>query len=63
MIGIVENPQNLLDTFALVAPGQVTRPTQVTVLFDATPLSFATFNFPPGTTPLPRSRRAGCPPR
>lgn len=50
--GIVENPQNLLDTFALVAPGQVTRPTQVTVLFDATPLSFATFNFAPGTTPL-----------
>jgi putative ABC transport system permease protein len=50
--GIVENPQNLLDTFALVAPGQVTRPTQATVLFDATPLSFATFNFAPGTTPL-----------
>jgi putative ABC transport system permease protein len=50
--GIVANPQNLLDTFALVAPGQVTRPTQVTVLFDATPLSFATFNFPPGATPL-----------
>jgi putative ABC transport system permease protein len=50
--GIVENPQNLLDTFALVAPGQVTRPTQATVLFDATPLSFATFNFPPGATPL-----------
>jgi putative ABC transport system permease protein len=50
--GIVENPQNLLDTFALVAPGQVTRPTQATVLFDATPLSFATFNFPPGAAPL-----------
>ena len=50
--GIVQNPQNLLDTFALVAPGQVIRPTQVTVLFDATPLSFATFNFPPGTAPL-----------
>jgi putative ABC transport system permease protein len=50
--GIVANPQNLLDTFALVAPGQVTKPTQVTVLFDATPLSFATFNFPPGATPL-----------
>jgi putative ABC transport system permease protein len=33
--GIVENPQNLLDEFALVAPGQVTAPTQVTVLFDA----------------------------
>ena len=50
--GIVENPQNLLDTFALVAPGQVSKPTQVTVLVDATPLSFATFNFAPGTTPL-----------
>src|ERR1700733_14910520 len=28
--GIVQNPQNLLDEFALVAPGQVTAPTQVT---------------------------------
>jgi putative ABC transport system permease protein len=33
--GIVQNPQNLLDQFALVTPGQVTAPTQVTVLFDA----------------------------
>ena len=33
--GIVENPQNLLDEFALVAPGQVTSPDQVTVLFNA----------------------------
>jgi putative ABC transport system permease protein len=33
--GIVENPQNLLNEFALVAPGQVTAPSQVTVLFDA----------------------------
>lgn len=33
--GLVQNPQNLLDAFALVAPGQVTAPTQVTVLFDA----------------------------
>jgi putative ABC transport system permease protein len=33
--GIVQNPQNLLDEFALVAPGQVTAPTQVTVLFNA----------------------------
>jgi len=29
------NPQNLLDEFALVAPGQVSAPTLVTVLFDA----------------------------
>jgi putative ABC transport system permease protein len=33
--GIVENPESLLDEFALVAPGQVTAPTEVTVLFDA----------------------------
>ena len=30
--GIVENPSNLLDEFALVAPGQLTAPTQVTIL-------------------------------
>ena len=38
--GIVQNPQSLLDEFALVAPGQVAAPSQVTVLFTA----------PPGTT-------------
>ena len=35
VVGIVENPQDLLDEFALVPPGQVTSPNQVTVLFDA----------------------------
>jgi len=35
VVGIVENPQSLLDEFALVAPGQVGAPTQVGVLFDA----------------------------
>jgi putative ABC transport system permease protein len=35
VVGIVENPQSLLDEFALVLPGQVTSPDQVTVLFDA----------------------------
>lgn len=35
VVGIVENPQSLLDEFALVAPDQVRTPTQVTVLFDA----------------------------
>jgi putative ABC transport system permease protein len=35
VVGIVQNPQSLLDEFALVVPGQVTAPTQVTVLFDA----------------------------
>jgi putative ABC transport system permease protein len=33
--GIVQNPQSLLDEFALVVPGQVKTPTVVTVLFDA----------------------------
>ncbi|MGH9091438.1 MAG: FtsX-like permease family protein [Acidimicrobiales bacterium] len=35
VVGTVENPQSLLDEFALVAPGQVRQPTQVTALFDA----------------------------
>ena len=35
VVGIVQNPQSLLDEFALVTPGQVSAPTQVTVLFDA----------------------------
>jgi putative ABC transport system permease protein len=46
VVGVVENPQNLLDEFALLAPGQLRTPDQVTVLFDATPLSVAAFNFP-----------------
>jgi putative ABC transport system permease protein len=33
--GIVQNPESLLDEFALVIPGQVTNPSGVTVLFDA----------------------------
>jgi putative ABC transport system permease protein len=35
VVGTVQNPQSLLDEFALVAPGQVTHPSQVTVLFNA----------------------------
>jgi putative ABC transport system permease protein len=35
VVGIVQNPQSLLDEFALVAPGQVSTPSQVTVLFTA----------------------------
>ncbi len=33
--GVVENPQSLLDEFALVIPGQVTRPDNVTALLNA----------------------------
>ncbi|HXY28259.1 MAG TPA: FtsX-like permease family protein [Acidimicrobiales bacterium] len=35
VVGIVENPQSLLEEFALVYPGTVPDPTQVIVLFDA----------------------------
>ncbi len=35
VVGIAANPQSLLDEFALVAPGQVSKPSQVTVLFTA----------------------------
>jgi putative ABC transport system permease protein len=37
VVGIVQNPQSLLDEFALVPPGQVTNPSEVQALFDATP--------------------------
>ena len=37
VVGIVQNPQSLLDVFALVPPGQVAHPTEVSVLFDAAP--------------------------
>jgi putative ABC transport system permease protein len=37
VVGIVADPQNLLDEFAFVAPGQVRAPSLVTALFDAGP--------------------------
>jgi putative ABC transport system permease protein len=49
LVGLVENPQNLLDTFALVAPGQIGAPAETTVLFDATDDSVAGFAFPDGS--------------
>ena len=36
IVGIVENPLQLNDAFALVAPGQVTQPDQVTLLANTT---------------------------
>jgi putative ABC transport system permease protein len=48
VVGLVENPQNLLDEFALVAPGQMSVPDRVTVLFDAAPQDVAAFTFPAG---------------
>ncbi|HLI44630.1 MAG TPA: FtsX-like permease family protein [Acidimicrobiales bacterium] len=37
VVGMVEDPESLLDEFALVEQGQVPAPTQVTALFDTTP--------------------------
>jgi putative ABC transport system permease protein len=62
VVGIVVNPQNLLDEFALVAPGQVRSPTQVTVLFDARGVSSrsaaSAFAESLGATVVPRSAAA-----
>jgi len=44
VVGIVENPQSLTDEFALVVPGQVKSPTNVTVLFDAPSASLRTIH-------------------
>jgi putative ABC transport system permease protein len=52
--GLVEDPANLLDEFALVAPGQVSRPSQVTLLFDAAAGSIAGLHFAGGATPKRR---------
>jgi putative ABC transport system permease protein len=43
VVGMVQNPQSLLDEFALVAPGQVSNPTSVTVLFDQFGTSLKSF--------------------
>ena len=50
--GIVQDPSNLADEFALVAPGQVTHPSQVTLLLGSSPaVQQAIGN---GSTTLPR---------
>ena len=48
VVGIVQNPQSLLDEFALVPPGQLAHPTEVTVLLNAPP---AAKNLPSYVTP------------
>jgi putative ABC transport system permease protein len=56
VVGIVENPANLQDQFALLAPGQVAHPDETTVLFDATGRQVRAFRRPAG------SRLTGRPP-
>jgi putative ABC transport system permease protein len=51
VVGLVENPLNLQDSFALVAPGQAAPPSQVQVLLNATPAQTAGFTLPDGSVP------------
>ena len=49
VVGIVENPLNLLDEFALVAPGQAAPASSVTILTDFQPGHGNHFRLPSGT--------------
>jgi putative ABC transport system permease protein len=49
VVGIVENPKNLTDAFGLVAPGQLSSPSGLTLLFDASPNQAISFKPPAGT--------------
>ncbi len=48
VVGRVENPQNLEDAFALVAPGQIISPSQVLVLVRATRSAIDAIDLPAG---------------
>ena len=48
VVGTVENPLNLLDQFALVAPGQLNAPASISVLVDASQQGVQSFRFPSG---------------
>jgi putative ABC transport system permease protein len=48
VVGLVENPLNLLDQFALVSPGQANPPASVSILVNASQKSLQSFRFPGG---------------
>jgi putative ABC transport system permease protein len=58
VVGMVENPLNLLDRFALVAPGQATPADHVAVLIRATEAQFAGKTRPDGVSVEIRSDEA-----
>ena len=47
--GIVENPKDLQDAFGLVAPGEISAPSSVSLLFNAGGAALMTFHPPAGT--------------
>ena len=49
VVGLVENPLDLLDQFALVAPGQLAPPTSVLILLNADPQNLQSFRLQSGT--------------
>ncbi len=49
VVGIVENPLDLLDQFALVAPGQANPPAQVSILVNSNEQALQSLNLPSGT--------------
>jgi putative ABC transport system permease protein len=49
VVGIVENPKNLQDAFALVAPGQISSPSGLTLLVDSSGSAAGSFHAPSGT--------------
>ena len=48
VVGIVENPKDLQDTFGLVAPGQIGTPSSLTLLFNASGPQAIHFRLPAG---------------
>jgi putative ABC transport system permease protein len=64
--GIVQNPSNLADQFALVAPGQITHPSQVTMLLGPAAAQAASSGTLPGvpaaTVTLPNGLTGGVSP-
>jgi putative ABC transport system permease protein len=49
VVGLVENPLDLLDQFALVPPGQLNLPTSISILLNASQQSLQSFRLPTGT--------------
>jgi putative ABC transport system permease protein len=59
VVGLVENPLNLLDQFALVAPGQANPPASVSIFLNASQSSLQSFRFPGGVGANISSRGTG----
>lgn len=58
VVGLVENPLNLQDKFALMAPGQIASPASVAILVDAGQRSLQSFRLPNGNG-IDISQRSG----